>query len=283
MDMSVFNLWILVAINIVFFFVGTVLNVLVIIVFWRSTYLRKKLCYFMIMVLSCCDLLTVLLNNPVLVIIAVLFIKNKDNIFSQSERITLAIVSITFTSSFLALLVMNIDRYLSVSKPLYHKTNVSKRKLLLLFIALQSINVIIAVLHAEELAYPREINAFIFMVLFLAPMLFINYKLLRLSRKYRKSNVKNREKKATSTLKQISICLMAFASITVFSIPVLVFNVYNMFVTEIKSTNVVELWLRTILTMNSTFNCLIFFWKNKILRTEAFKIVKTILGVPLNA
>ncbi|XP_046839590.1 probable G-protein coupled receptor 21 [Xenia sp. Carnegie-2017] len=279
MDMSVFNLWILVAINIVFFFVGTVLNVLVIIVFWRSTYLRKKLCYFMIMVLSCCDLITVLLNNPVLVVIAALFIKNKDNIFSQWERIILEIVSITISSSFLALLVMNIDRYLSVSKPLYHKTNVTKRKLLLLFIALQSINVIIAVLHTEELAYPREINAFIFMVLYLPPMLFINYKLLRLSRKYRKSNVKNREKKATSTLKQISISLMAFAGIIVFSIPVLVFIVYNMFVTEIKWKNVVELWLRTILTMNSTFNCLIFFWKNTILRTEAFKIVKTILGV----
>lgn len=282
MDMSVFNLWILVAINIVFFFVGTVLNGLVIMVFWRSTYLRKKLCYFMIMVLSCCDLITVLLNNPVLVIISVLFIKNKDNIFSQWERITLEIVSITFSSSFLALLVMNIDRYLSVSKPLYHKTNVSKRKLLLLFIALQSINVILAVLHTEELAYPREINV-IFMFLFLPPMLFINYKLLRLSRKYRKSNVKNREKKATSTLKQISICLMAFASIIVFSTPVLTFLVYDMFVTEIKWKSVVELWLRTILTMNSTFNCLIFFWKNTILRTEAFKIVKTILGVPLNA
>ena len=278
MDMSVFNLWILVAINIIFFFVGTVLNALVIMVFWRSTYLRKKLCYFMIMVLSCCDLITVLLNNPVLVIIAVLFIKNKDNIFSQWERITLEIVSITFSSSFLALLVMNIDRYLSVSKPLYHKTNVSKRKLLLLFIALQSINVILAVLHTEELAYPRAINAVIFMVLFLPPMFFINYKLLRLSRKYRRSNVKNREKKATSTLKQITICLMAFASIIVSSIPVLTFLVYVMFVTELKWKNVAELWMKTILTMNSTLNCLIFFWKNTILRTEAFKIVKTILG-----
>jgi hypothetical protein len=27
--------------------------------------------------------------------------------------------------------------------------------------------------------------------------------------------------------------------------------------------------------MNSTFNCLIFFWKNKILRTEGMKLIKS--------
>jgi hypothetical protein len=28
--------------------------------------------------------------------------------------------------------------------------------------------------------------------------------------------------------------------------------------------------------MNSTFNCLIFFWKNNILRTEGMKVIKNI-------
>jgi hypothetical protein len=37
---------------------------------------------------------------------------------------------------------------------------------------------------------------------------------------------------------------------------------------------VTGLWARTISTMNSTFNCLIFYWKNKILRIEGMKLVK---------
>ena len=55
-----------------FFFSGVFLNSVVIISFWRSVQLRKKLCYFMIMVLSCCDLLAVLTNNSSIAVIAML-------------------------------------------------------------------------------------------------------------------------------------------------------------------------------------------------------------------
>ena len=58
------NLIFIFAVNVFFFFSGMCLNSLVILSVWRSIQLRKKLCYFMIMVLSCCDLLTVLTNNP---------------------------------------------------------------------------------------------------------------------------------------------------------------------------------------------------------------------------
>ena len=60
------NLIFIFAVNVFFFFSGICLNSLVILSFWRSVQLRKKLCYFMIMVLSCCDLLTVLINNPLM-------------------------------------------------------------------------------------------------------------------------------------------------------------------------------------------------------------------------
>ena len=50
-------LWVL---NIIFFFSGVVLNTLVIITILKSTQLGKKLCHFMIMVLSCSDLLSVI-------------------------------------------------------------------------------------------------------------------------------------------------------------------------------------------------------------------------------
>ena len=58
------NLIFIIVLNILFFFPGIFLNSLVIVSFWRSVQLRKKLCYFMIMILSCCDLLVVLTSHP---------------------------------------------------------------------------------------------------------------------------------------------------------------------------------------------------------------------------
>ena len=46
--------------------------------------------------------------------------------------------------------------------------------------------------------------------------------------------------------------------------------------TTFNDADFVGLWARTIASMNSTFNCLIFYWKNKILRTEGMKIIKSI-------
>ena len=44
-----------------------------------------------------------------------------------------------------------------------------------------------------------------------------------------------------------------------------------------KSTNIIRLsyiWAFTCVTMNCTLNSLIFFWKNKVLRTEGKKTLK---------
>ena len=46
--------------------------------------------------------------------------------------------------------------------------------------------------------------------------------------------------------------------------------------TTFDDAELVGLWARTIASMNSTFNCLIFYWKNKILLTEGIKIIKSI-------
>ena len=71
------NLIFIIAVNVFFFYSGICLNSLVILSFWRSVQLRKKLCYFMIMDLSCCDLLAVLTNNPLMAFIAMSWLTGK--------------------------------------------------------------------------------------------------------------------------------------------------------------------------------------------------------------
>ena len=37
----------------------------------------------------------------------------------------------------------------------------------------------------------------------------------------------------------------------------------------------IGIWGLTIASMNPTFDCLIFYWKNKVLRTEGLKVIKS--------
>jgi hypothetical protein len=84
--------------------------------------------------------------------------------------------------------------------------------------------------------------------------------------------------KKTFSLKNISSCLLAVACFVVLNIPVFVYIGLRITLTEKEFTLDNELlaglWAATATTMNSTFNCLIFYWKNKILRTEGMKVIK---------
>ena len=105
------NLISLFVLNVLFFFSGICLNCLVILSFCRSVQLRKKLCCFMIMVLSCCDLLAVLFNHP-LTAVAMLRLTEKIEVYPGWLLYALSNIFICF--SLLALLVMSVDRYLTI-------------------------------------------------------------------------------------------------------------------------------------------------------------------------
>ena len=126
------NLIFIFVMNILFFFLGICLNSLVIVSVWRSVQLRKKLCYFTIMVLSCCDLLGVLSNHSFTALVAMLCLTEKINAY-PGWLVTLKYLStISHAFSVLSLFVMNIDRYLATYL-IVHRTSVTKGKVLTLF------------------------------------------------------------------------------------------------------------------------------------------------------
>ena len=75
------NLIVIFVVNILFFFSGILLNSLVIVSFWRSVQLRKKLCYFTIMLLSCCNLLVVLTTHPFTALVTMLWLTEKITVY----------------------------------------------------------------------------------------------------------------------------------------------------------------------------------------------------------
>ena len=164
-SISFINLIFLFVFNVFFFFSGICLNSVVIISFWRSGQLRKKLCHPMILVLSCCDLLAVLTNHPVMAVIAMLSATGKLDINARWPRVVARSTNIFPGSSLLALLVMNFDRYLATSYPIFHRTSVTKRKLLTLFAILVSIDGTLIAISANDSVISDEVHVLIFFVL----------------------------------------------------------------------------------------------------------------------
>jgi hypothetical protein len=126
------------------------LNSLVILSFWRSVQLRKKLCYFMIMVLSCSDLLAVLTNNSLMTLISMAWLTGKLDVNARWPHISLASTGIFFEFSFFALLVMNFDRYLATSYPIFHRTSVTKGRLLTLLAILIIVAITLKVISVND-------------------------------------------------------------------------------------------------------------------------------------
>ena len=252
---------------------------LVILSFWRSVQLRKKLCYFMIMVLSCCDLLAVLTNTPLMALITMSWLTGKLDVNARWTHISLYSTNTFLAFSLFALLVMSFDRYLATSYPIFHRTSVTKGRLLTLLAILIIVEVILRVMSLNNFVISDQVHGVIIGILFMPPMLFINYKLFLVVRKSRKNKRMSTEIKKTYSLKQISSCLLVVACVVVLSIPLGVY--IGLTVSSAKTTytldnaNLARLWAITMALMNCTFNCLIFYWKNKVLRTEGLKVLKS--------
>jgi uncharacterized BrkB/YihY/UPF0761 family membrane protein len=111
-------------------------------------------------------------------------------------------------------------------------------------------------------------------------MLFINYKLFLVVRKSRKNKRMSPDMKKTFSLKNISSCLLVVACLLVLSIPTFVYIGLRINSPETTNTldnaNLARIWTIIISLMNCTFNCLIYYWKNKVLRTEGLKVLKSV-------
>ena len=276
MDLNLYiQLIVLCVINIFFAFSGIVSNTLVIVSFWKSSQLRKKLCNFMIMVLSCFDLVAVVTSHLGILLYLISWLREELNLLSKMKTL-LNISGAFLLFYFLALFVMSIERYLGAYYPIYHRTSVTRRRLLTLLAILLMPTAFMYIISRNGLVIPVVAFVLIFMTLFLPPFTFVNFKLFIIARKVHRGKraISPAGAKTTMNFKSISTGLWMVACLMLLYIP---FSFVIAVTLAEKSLNTVRLshmWELTCITMNSTLNSLIFFWKNKVLRTEGIKILK---------
>jgi hypothetical protein len=233
----------------------------------------------MIMVLSCCDLLAVLTNSPLMALISISWLTGMLDVNARWAHISTSSTSIFVRFSYFALLVMNFDRYLATSYPIFHRTSVTKGRLSTLLAILIIVEITLNVMSVNDFVISYQVHAVIFSLFLIPPMLFINYKLFLVVRKSRKNKRISPEMKKSFSLKNTSSCLLVVACVVVVSIPRFVYIGLRINSPETKisldNANRARMWVKTTSLMNCTFNCLIFYWKNKVLRTEGWKVLKS--------
>ena len=271
--------------NFCFMVAGAFLNFLVIISLWRSHQLRKKLCYFMILVLSCFDLAVVTITHPVIILTTILWSMQKFTEEVYIIRMNTCLLLGGF--AMFALLTLNIERYLALTCPFFHQTAVTKGRLVIFMALLMVIPVALSPFYYFDATRIRDILLTVFLFCILSGFIFLNCRMLVIAKSKREveriapmgitTASKQEIKKRTRKSKNISTCSLAVCCFFICFFPEILHSIWR-FKTKVawydEKAMLLRIWSDTLVTMNSTFNCVIFFWRNSILRREGMKIVK---------
>ncbi len=287
MDSSTFiNALLLCLLNASFMVAGTFLNSVVIISLWRSSQLRKKLCYFMILVLSCFDLAVVTITHPVLIFSTIFWSMKTDHEGMKIVKFTWTYTSVILAGfSMLALLTLTIERLLALKYPFFHQTAVTKKRLTLFLAVLISIAVALSSLSYFAETIFVNISIFTSFLIMLFVFIYLNYEMFIIAKSKRKeervvgiaTSGDEERRKRKLNFNNISTCSLAVACYFVCSFPQIIYSALRL-TSETpfydKQVLLFNIWTCTFLSINSTFNCLIFFWRNSILRREGLKVAK---------
>ena len=270
--------------NISFLVVGTFLNSVVIISLWRSSQLRKKLCYFMILVLSCFDLAVVTITHPIIVLSTILWSKQMYEEKIDFTRMNTSILLSGF--SIFALLTLNIERFLALTCPFFHQTIVTKEKLIFFMALLMIMPVASLAFYHFELIIIGDWIMSILLLFILFAFTFLNYKILVIAKSKRcdegivptsTAPSEQERKQFKKKFKSVSTCSLAVGCFIICFCPEVINAIWR-FTSKAprydRQAVLNKVWSSTLAAMSSTFNCVIFFWRNSILRREGMKIAK---------
>ena len=265
----------------------TCLNSITAMAYWKSTELKRKMAHFLIMVLSLNDLAVGIICCPLLVAMFARELLGKFSCFLSG--IQLFGLLVTCGCSFATLFMMNLERYLAIVHPIFHRTKVTKARLVKCLIVLW--------LSALALTFftfyrPDVISKLLSlqMSLSMAALVFIYVRIYiactRSSKIFGRKNRINPSSKNQDTfetqqrdyLRNLRLVKSCFIVVVCFGICFLPGAlVVSGFLEINEDLYMIRLWSEILLVSNSSLNSLIFFWRNKLLRREAQKILKQLL------
>ena len=159
--------------------------------------------------------------------------------------------------------MMSIERYLGSYYPIFHRTSVTKRRLLTLTAILLIPTCAWHMGRKMDLEFSAKATQIIAMVLFLLPSIFVNFKLFIIARKVHRQREVSSGKGKTKNLKNISTALWVVACLMLLCIPSSLNIALYLARMSTNTINLSFIWSYTCATMNSTLNALIFSGRTK--------------------
>ena len=284
--------------NIFFAILGASLNAMVIWIFWRTKKLREKICYFMIMVLSCVDLSVTIIAQPIFLINSMTEITANAKC---SYKILSQMVSVWLSGmSTMAFFTLNIERYLSIVHPVCHRNRVTKQKCFIFLIILWLICSVVAV--GPMFSLPIDLMVALLALILCICTFYMYVAIFSVARKrvhalardivvnetqvissVNTHQLQSAAQRNTVTTSQdfllAKTCLLVVFTNLFCHLPnAIVLAVWREHVNTITTMVQIKIWTHSLVTINSTMNCLIFFWSNKTLGNEGWKALNQCCG-----
>ena len=268
-------------VNAIFAVAGTFLNSLVLFSFWKSKQLRNKITNFLIMVLSLTDLGVGLTGHPLYLVNAVSEIRGVPNCLYKIAYLTSLQVFVGLSG--FSLLTLNIERYLSIVHPVFHRNQVTKPRCVAVLIALGFFDVMVAVCLIFDSHIRVLVIAMVFVMCLGTFSVYISifYTARKVLLPGAQTHVRAKELQINSVedrmntgtflrdLKMAKICLLVVFCCFICYLPAgVVLGMKTAKSVSLDKLTLVEVWASTLLSINSTLNCLIFFWTKREFRME---------------
>ncbi len=279
---NLLNALFLCAVNTLFMIAGIFLNSVVIISLWRSQ-IGKKPCYFMIRILSCFDLVVVTVTHPLLLLSTITMYLGDVSELRETIRLHICILLQGF--SMISLFVLNMERFLAITYPFFYKRVVTKQRLLSCLAVMLFLMIVKTTLSYYEIE-AAKIVIYVCAPVFMSLFVYLNYKMFVIAKSKQAEDIivlgseasgETKKAKRFVSFKRISTCSLVVVCSFICFCPGIVYSVLcweceTPF--HEKQLFLLGLWADTSFSLSSTFNCLIFFWRNTVLRREGMKIIK---------
>ena len=270
-------------VNIVLAVAGTILNSFVLFIFWKSARLRSKLSSFAIMLLCLIDIGVGTVVNPLFVLKSITMLDSPKCLYIVAYNIVLLFFS---GISGCTLLIVNIERYFAIIHPILHRIHFTKGRFVLTwtffwFFVIVWIGCSVYFPFVAEVIISVTICIVVLTSLFTYVAIYVVARKKMSKRNEVHSNIDQESRRnsmaflrelkmAKNFVLVVSLCFLCYLP------TVVVYGIANNFKRDKLPDSVVHAWdwTATLVSMNSTLNCLIFFWGNRELRKEGSKILK---------
>jgi hypothetical protein len=264
--------------NIIQTFLIITLNYLAIHAFYKSSQLRRKTTLFLVMILSANDFLVGLISEPMfLLCLSREMFGNKNCLIEMLNFVTsdtlLGISAMTF-------LVLNFEIYLSIIYPIFHKTKITNRRVLYLLLCLWFAAMTRSYLfgfyldrNTVEVIITLLISSALLAMVFMHSRIFITVYKRRRIEPAASSNIQ-RGKAFLRGVRDAKSCLLVLCCTVCCFLPSSIEN--GMRTKTMFKEIVLDPWAATFILSASVLNSVVFYWRNKILRKEAMRILRTL-------